>query len=223
LNNIATVGLAVLTTLGSHTTTVAGEQAYLGNDGYIHVSPAIDSVVAAVPARDDNLTVIFSNFSDDPRRLYDKHTGWAVFGRTPPWGNYAGAAMPFTPTSNALLKKISVALSNVNGTNAANVSLNADAGGVPGAVIKRLNISNMPGFGKCCEVQTAASEKGIPLVAGTRYWVVLFASKKLQGTQNAWNRNAIGQTDQPAAVFMHNAWTSTAGAPGAFEVLGTPY
>ena len=59
------------------------------------------------------------------------------------------------------MKKITVAVGNVTGTNGATVSLNADAGGLPGAVIKK------GAFDKhAAAIAEARETRGMAVVAG---------------------------------------------------------
>jgi len=170
-----------------------------------------------------DLTVIYSNFSDDRDNLYFCCNGLA-FAQRHLWPSYtSGVAMPFTPATNATIQRVHLALSNSSGENRAIVSLNADAGGVPGAVLRKFNVSGLPKFGGCCATVTlASSANGVPVAAGTQYWVVAFASKNMAGTWNTWNVNSIGLPYAPFAVFQTGAWSQRTAEPAAFAVLGTP-
>jgi len=169
-----------------------------------------------------DLTVIYSNFNDDRDNLYYCCGGWA-FAQRHQWHNdTSGVAMPFTPATNATIQRVHLALGNSSGENRAIVSLNADAGGVPGAVLRKFNVSGLPKFGGCCATVTLASTNGVPVAAGTQYWVVAFATKNMAGTRNTWNVNSIGLPYAPFAVFQAGAWRQHTAEPAAFAVLGTP-
>jgi hypothetical protein len=96
------------------------------------------------------------------------------------------------------------------------VSVNEDAGGLPGDAIQSFTVSDLPIFGTCCEVQ--ASNVDIPVSAGSQYWLVLAPSEDSEGV---WNWNVTHQTTQAFAVHDGVGWPHTSGLLGAFALLGT--
>jgi hypothetical protein len=87
-----------------------------------------------------------------------------------------------------------VAAGIVTGANELTISLNADSGGAPGAVIESFTVSGaMPSFGanSSGNLVTATSILQPVLTAGTDYWVVLSIPE--DGTSwSAWNLNSTG-------------------------------
>jgi hypothetical protein len=116
------------------------------------------------------------------------------------------------------------------------LSLNEDNGGVPGAVLEKWWAQigrNKFVAGSCCAVTTKRST-GIPVTAGTQYWVVVSTEKK-SDVMALWNPNDTKQLPKDAqteAVWCssssgecdpseNNVWTPFLDYPGlAFAVFG---
>jgi hypothetical protein len=183
-------------------------------------SIATSSATAATPAPADkaeSLKVIFSNFGEGEWPRYDCCTGFLV--QSADSGRDGGmwlAGMPFVPTEDGHVRKIVVPLSLLSGTNSVNVSLRADANGLPGEVLGHFKTADLPPFGGCCEVQTVFA-KGIPVTAGQQYWVV---ARAIADTAAAWNLNAI-RVEGMSAVKDQDGWRlSGPVSTAAFKVLG---
>lgn len=170
------------------------------------------------PAHVLGLKDIVNTFNSDPNNAYDCCNGWTVSAAGSITGFQQDVAMPFTPDKNYAVKTITVAVGYVAGTNGATVSLNADAGGLPGAVIKKGVVTGLPTFGTCC-VTASINGKGAPVTAGTQYWVVVKTDKKSADTWDAWNMNTIGAS----GAFAFNTgtgWQLTSGPTSAYSVTG---
>jgi hypothetical protein len=209
---------ALLTTflLGAQAPAAAA-QASVSADG--RVTMMAPQARVALPAREDagNFTEIYSTFNKDRDNLYDCCVGWTLSSTDSIVGAQQFVGMPFTPTQNFSLRKVQLGLSYVTGANALYVSLRADAGGVPGDIINRFKVAGAPSAGSCCEVVTGTN-KGIPLTAGTTYWLVV---KVKADTWGAWNLNNIGASG-PFAFNQGEGthWRTTSDVLGAFRVLG---
>jgi hypothetical protein len=184
---------------------------------------------------DAGLVKIFDNIGTAyPKGSYWCCEGYTIFGPTAISGapEYweAGA---FTPSANHTVTKVKVAVGYVEGANALVLGLYSDANGVPGTAIKTWHLSNMPGFGSCCIVETKRDGAGIPVTAGTQYWIVLKTNKNSSNTFAAWNVNDTDQVDSAPTAFWCSAdkggscgssndvWTPGQSIPGpAFGVLG---
>lgn len=171
-----------------------------------------------LPAKVQGLKEIVNTFNTDPNNAYDCCNGWTVSAVGSIVGFQQNVAMPFTPDKNYAVKTVTVAVGYVAGTNGATVSLNADAGGVPGAVIKKMAVTGLPVFGTCC-VTASIGGKGSPVTAGTQYWVVVKTDKKTADTWDAWNMNNIGASGT-FAFDTGTGWQLTSGPTGAYSVLG---
>jgi hypothetical protein len=163
---------------------------------------------------------IYSTFNTDPDNAYDCCNGWTISAPGSIVGARQDVAMPFTPDKNYAVKTVTVAVGYVTGTNGVTISLNQDAGGVPGAVIKRGRVTGLPSFGSCC-VTASIGTKGAAVAAGTTYWVVVNTDKKSADTWNAWNWNNVGM--QGAFAFNNGTgWQASSGTLAAFSVAGKP-
>lgn len=158
---------------------------------------------APIAAQQDQTTIktIASNFSK-----YSLATYFSIWGNTVaqggsnfPFQTWVGVA--FTPTADATVKRIQVAAGRQSsGTNGFEVNLYSDASGVPGTVLGTVHVSNLPTYGQCCQLATANFSTGIPVTAGTQYWVVV--STTAQDTDiYAWPFNSTDMSNHPAASW----------------------
>lgn len=197
------------------------------------VSPASRPTnMSALPPA--GLTTIYDNIARKyPKGLYNTVAGRPVTGPNNGIGYpqyWIGAA--FTPAANISLKRVQVAVSSANGSNAGAVALYDDNGGVPGNVLKAWPMTGLPPYGSCCTL-TVKNAPGVPLTAGQQYWVVIKIDKASQDSYISWNYNTADQiTPQAAASYCKDAngavcqgvsgtWTPTVLAPTmAFAVYG---
>lgn len=186
---------------------------------------------AAPPA---GLVTITDNIAHKyPKGLFNKVAGRPVTGSANLIGYpqyWIGAA--FTPAADVSVKRVQVAVSSANGTNAGVVALYDDNAGVPGNVLKAWHMSDLPAYGSCCTV-TVKNATGVPLVGGHQYWVVVKTDNTSQDTYLSWNYNTSDQTTlRPMAYYCKNANGATCSIPSgtwfadtlapvmAFAVLG---
>lgn len=182
----------------------------------------IDAQSAArVTARQPQLplgtTEIYSTFNTDVDNAYDCCGGWTVSAVGSILGFQQDVAMPFTPAADGTVRAIHAAVGWVTGTNGVAISLHADAGGLPGAALKKGSVTGLPVFGTCCV--TASIIGGAPVAAGTQYWVVVRTNKQSADTWNAWNYNNLGL----AGTFAFNTgtgWQLSSSSLSAFNVVG---
>jgi len=109
---------------------------------------------------------------------YDSNNFYSISGTGSNAGNYRARAMGFTPSSDAIVTEIDLAIALFSGTAPITVSLNSDAAGIPGAVIDGgtaswvlsglTNTTSCPGA--CLNLVTISTSHA--LVGGTTYWVV---------------------------------------------------
>jgi hypothetical protein len=131
--------------------------------------------------------VVFSNFGKK-NYLYENNVAWDVAG--PVSGvQRQWVAMPFTPSFDAQVTQISVAVEHNRGSpNSFVLSLTADNGGqIPGNVICSWIVSNAPKFGTCCTVDTVNEIKPLIVEKGTQYWVVAKTNGDEEGTRMEWD------------------------------------
>jgi len=134
------------------------------------------------------VVTIYSNLvtGDQP---YNPNAGVNIVGKDAgePLRQWVGIA--FTPTADHLVQAIRVAALYVRGTNEMAVLLDADDHGVPGATLYAWKLSDLPDFGSCCILQTRKHVAGIPVKAGTQYWVVLQNLPTHKDTDGVWDDN----------------------------------
>jgi len=180
------------------------------------------------------LTTIFDNLAHKyPDGVYWCCAGMTINGPgngSPEWWQAAA----FTPSANLKVTRIEVALQYIAGTYThVLLSLNNDDGtGRPGTAIEEWKVTGMPPSASCCKVATKSSA-GIPVTAGTQYWVVVKTENK-SDVWATWNSNDTKQLDTeaiPQAQYCKSkgpycggnsgVWTPFKGYQGnAFAVLG---
>jgi hypothetical protein len=161
------------------------------------------------PPSKSGLTTIYSNLATlDPKGVYMAGTGYAIGGPASPIGQ-AWYAAPFTPASNASADEIDVAAGDLNGINeTVTVTLYADASGLPGQELWSHNATVTPAGG-CCGLVAVSVKGGVPLTAGTQYWVGLTTPSSGTGTFAAWFFNVADQVDTGLAVEnLGSGWFS---------------
>ncbi len=164
--------------------------------------------------------VAYSNFGPGNGGLdYNTSNGWFVGGRS---GENDAVGERFTPSQAGTLSQITLALEfEKQGTNEGTVSLRADNGRVPGAILESWSVSNLPtedaSFHTPISVTDAINE---PLLAGTTYWVVVST-----GASNglSWHTNNIDAHASHATSTDGGAsWSTDFTVQGAFQVTENP-
>jgi hypothetical protein len=211
------VALAALAFAGSAASAAGVNGATLSKDKRItsvavgsgHFSPT------ALPKK----SAIFSNVGTKyPKGLYFCCYGNTVSGPNSVAGGPYSVALQFTPGSDMDAKEIDAGVGWAAGTNAVNLAIYDDAGGVPGKQLDAGQATGLGTFGDCCTMAVAkvkASLKG-----GTPYWVVVSADGD---TWDAWAFNSTDEIDQVTAAYNDGTgWQGPFGAVPApsFQVLG---
>lgn len=179
---------------------------------------ATDVVSPATPA------VVYSNFGPDLAFDQDPAHGWTINGFLGPNIGQQAIAQQFTPTQDARFASAQVALGLFSGPGSVRVFLQADAAGLPGAVIEAIPVS---GLGSAPAVYTASSVMHPLLQQGTAYWLSVAAGA--DGVVAGWSWNSIGdislttfagtQGGGPAGPWAFNP---TPSVRSAFQINGTP-
>jgi len=168
------------------------------------------------PARQ---AVIFSNFGKE-NHLYEDTVSWDIAG--PHSGvQQQWVAMQFTPTFDARVTQISVAVEHNTGSpNSFVLSLNADDGGeIPGKELRSWIVSNAPRFGTCCTVDAARDIKHLFIRKGTQYWVVASTNAGEEATRMEWDLSP--QANEGNFAFNNGqGWFRFTAFPSAFAVYG---
>jgi hypothetical protein len=173
---------------------------------------------------DSGLITIFSNLAATyPKGEYWCCAGYNIMG---PAAGLQWMAAAFTPRANHTVTRIEVAVGFSQGkTNGVVLSLNDDNHGVPGKALKTWNASNLPRFGTCCGLVVKSDSAGIPVSAGTRYWIVLSTNSNQSDTVDGWNEVDTNQVDAATVATypgIKNKWNAFQTTPGlAFAVKGS--
>jgi hypothetical protein len=217
LSVLTLAGIVALAAGGHHgiVTSQDGRMA-IAQHGPSHVTPWKDSNVG--------LTTIAGNLSLYPNGVFFCCYGYTISGPTSFLGSAYWVGVPFTPSANYKVTKVEVSVGwGGAGTNGVTVSLNADAGGIPGAALASLNATNLSSYGGCCTLVVASGPGGIPVAQGTQYWVVVSTNNSTQDTFDAWAFNSTDMRAFPLASYSTaNGWGAGQGLLPGYRVSGTP-
>jgi hypothetical protein len=182
------------------------------------------------PEPDVKSKKIFSNFSHDKLAVYFSIWGNTIAQGPPNFPFQTWVAEAFTPAANATVTKIETSAGRQgSGSSGFEISLYSDAGGIPGSVLQTSHVANLPQYGECCDVSTANFATGVPVTAGTQYWVVVSTTSQDPDIY-AWAFNSTNMTAQTAASWCSGSSTYCGSSSGVwvpysyvqlgFEVFG---
>jgi hypothetical protein len=159
-------------------------------------------------------------------------TGPRASGRLPEYW----IAAAFKPSKDRTVTMIQVAVNLMYGSDVLDLSLSSDANGLPGTPVKTWHLRSLPAPGSCCTLKMGKDKTGIPVTAGTQYWIVLTTNGDDSNTFAGWNVEDINQVDNydvPIAYYCsddkggscgnNDAWTLDMGGSNqgpAFAVFG---
>lgn len=148
-------------------------------------------------------TVISGNLSKYPYGTYFCCFGYTVAGGTG-FPFQVWEAVGFTPASNATVTEVEAAVGAFSGVTAGfQLALYTDNGGIPGTSLKTWQISSPPKYGDCCLVDTGKDSAGIPVTAGTLYWIVAKTNAKDASFIGGWSMN---DTDERPGLYPVASW-----------------
>jgi hypothetical protein len=134
---------------------------------------------------------LFSNFGPDPADLYDASNGYFVSGPSNAFNaQMQDIAIPFRSPANASVVGVKYAIQEYLelGTAGFKASLNADAGGLPGASLASADVKITAAFGDpCCALTSWKLKTPVPVTKGTIYWVVGTTDAKTTTAINTWS------------------------------------
>jgi hypothetical protein len=174
----------------------------------------------APPRRDKGLGVIFSNVAVKyPQGLYFCCSGATIAGPDSALGFQTWPALQFTPTTNAAIKEVDVPVQEIAGTVQVDFGIYTDEGGLPGKLLKKFKATGYGVTGTCCGLAVGKDRKGIPVVAGTPYWVAITTDTKSSDAFANWPFNSTDQLAHvPSAVNKGAGWQSNGDAFPAMSV-----
>jgi hypothetical protein len=180
---------------------------------------------------DTKLTTIGGNLSDFPFGIYFCCFGNTIAQGPPSFLFTSWVAVPFTPTADALVKRVEVPIGTYSTTEINFlVSINEDAGGIPGAALKTFHAQAPNQYGSCCSLDVANDAAGIPVKAGTQYWVAVTTGSK-HDFFGGWPFNSTDMRAHPIAGYCkgpatycgttnNGKWVAGQEVTPAFAVLG---
>ena len=151
---------------------------------------------------------------------YLDNEGWTISNpgsdaETLQWFAYA-----IVPKTSGTITEIVEGIGYVTGTEAVTIALLADNNGSPGKVLQQNTVKKLETFGDCCKVAVDRISAGIPVTAGTTYWVAaILPKKKESATWDAWNFSSEN-TGSGTAAYYNGTWNVTDEEYAAFAVYG---
>jgi len=182
-------------------------------------SAAILVVLLSAASQAEAAVIVYDNFGPaNGGNDYDTASGWGVQTGPPSFNNFT-VGDTFTPSTTGTLSDITVALEFIQGVNAATVSLRADTGGVPGAVLESWTVSSLPPADGTFHTPTTVSDvTNVPLNAGTHYWVVIAATANSSRLEWMFIDSGIGARSHAGSIDLGASWETLLSTQGAFRV-----
>lgn len=170
------------------------------------------------------LVKIYSNLGPS-KNLYNGGGGWIVAGPKDPYTNQQqDVAIPFTPAKDSTVTRIELPIQYYQyGTNNGTVELAADAAGLPGRLLAKHDVANLPVFGVgCCKLSVWNLQTGIQVTAGTQYWIIATTDQKSTDSAYVWDYNWNGTISSVGVQDNRTGWSVlTFLTSPAAAVLGT--
>jgi hypothetical protein len=215
LSILTLAGIVALAAAGQHGVVTSQDgRLSIAKQGPSHVTPSNE------PA---GLTKIAGNLSTYPNGVYFCCYGYTISGPSSFLGAAYWIAVPFTPSVNYSAKAVAVSVGwGGNGTNGMTLSLNVDAGGIPGAALASTDLTGLQSYGSCCTLAIGKGNAGIPVNAGTQYWVVVSTDASTVNTFDAWAFNSTDMRSFPFASYSSTSgvWGATSGLLPGYAVYG---
>jgi hypothetical protein len=142
--------------------------------------------LVAVPVRADPVAV-YSNFGPGLSFQNDPQSGWTINGFLSPATGQQAISQLFTPADIYTFAGVRVPLSFHSGPNSIDLYLQADHGGLPGAV---LDVMHLPALPVGPGVVSAESVSRPTLLANEAYWLSVVAGGP--GVVAGWHWNTTG-------------------------------
>ncbi len=211
---LAFVSVTALAATKDGVITINGGKQTVMMNGQHNFHPA-----AQRPAR---LKTIYSNLGSSSTDVYYPDEGWTVSGSSSTVDAEYWIAMPFTPTTNAKVQQIDVAVGYLGGTNQTfTITLANDRRGLPGKAIQSwFYHKGMFDFGDCCALETVKEPKGLAVKAHKKYWIEVTTNSKDADLWGAW----LFTYNYAEGTFAYNlndgGWETEDSYLTAFDVLG---
>ncbi len=169
-------------------------------------------------------TILFSNLVQPGNQYGPDPVGIGHTPAFPSAGDYLVYAVPFTPSTTAVLTSFQAPLGVSSGANQLQAFLFSDSAGAPGSVIESFTLSGLPNLGFPFPLFSIASVVKPVVVSGQRYW---FGATGGSQTFGLWSLNLFqgNASDGGASRIVSNgvpqSWTVGPGSrTGALQVFG---
>lgn len=173
--------LAVLTLIAVVALAAApGKNIIVSPDGrYMIALKGPSHITLPDPRLNAGLKTIGGNLSDYPYGIYFCCFGNTIAQGPPAFPFTTWVAVAFTPSADATVTKVEVPIGTYSTSDIDFVlSLDEDDNGVPGKSLKTWNAKAPNPYGDCCTLDVGSDSAGIPVKAGTLYWVAVTTNSK---------------------------------------------
>jgi hypothetical protein len=180
-------------------------------------APPAFSIDGAAQQGAGTKVVSYSNFSSG-EDVYNPALSYGISGSQSAKG-YAAVALQFFPNGDAFATKVQLPLRHVGPAQPLRVSLNEDAGGLPGAVLASGLATSMPADAETCCKTTTVKLGPVPMDGHTFYWLVVRPETADANLQAVWKLNCDGIAGN-VAVDQGAGWTASFTTLPAARLVG---
>jgi hypothetical protein len=190
------------------------------NGGRMAIATKTPSVITRMdPRLDAGLKTIAGNLSTYPFATFFCCLGDTIAQGGSSFPFQTWTAVPFTPTANATVTRIKAAVGVYFGTTGAfELSIREDNAGVPGRVIKSFHIAAPIVFGSCCVLDAVNDTAGLPVTAGTQYWLAATTTAKDTNFLGAWAQTSTDMRSHPVGSWCKSTGTQCGSNNGRWVV-----
>jgi hypothetical protein len=220
---LTVIAISVLALVGVAALAVGPKPEYFfSQDGRILSSTKLPHTITPTGFRDPSLKTIAGNLSTYRFGTFycclsdDIAQGGAHF----PFQTWL--AVPFTPTANATVTRIEAPIGVFPGaTGGFELSLREDNAGIPGRVLKSFHIANPIVFGTCCVLDLGNDKAGIPVTAGTQYWLAGTTTKGKTDFVGAWALTSTDMRSYTLAVWCKSTGNQCGANNGKWALVSS--
>jgi hypothetical protein len=216
---LTVIGIAVLILMGVVALAVGPTSGYVFSDDGRTVTATKRPHTLPPGYRDPGLKTIAGNLSTYPFGTFFCCSGYTVAQGGSHFPFQTWVAVPFTPTANATVARIEAAVGIYFGlTGAFEFSIREDNAGIPGKVLKSFHVANPIVFGSCCVLDTFNDKAGIPVSAGTQYWLAATTTAKETSFLGAWAATSTDMRSHTIAGWCKGTENQCNGNSGKWVV-----
>ena len=194
------------------------------NGGRMTVAMTAPSIFFTADAAEEGQTQVIASTvgKRESRKRYNCCLGYTISGPDSIVGAQNWVANGFAPGFDATATLVAVGIGYAAGTNGVTLAITEDNKGVPGKTLRRWQVAGrLATFPGCCSLLRVHAQPGIPLKAGTQYWLVVRTGASTSDTWDVWNLAYESSKIGPVSSNDGSGWKAQGnGQLAAFMVRG---